>query len=151
MAALPASADSHTVRPLRRRPKAAAPRLPAAAARHRLRLPAARSQPPLSPTQAELAFDGAAYIITARCVGGDCLEVVAERKDDASAWGATFAAKCERVSGGGGRRLGGTRGSPLPALPTLPTINPRPPPTTNVQTWRRSRPRRAASSASRCL
>ncbi|PRW56091.1 coiled-coil domain-containing 61-like isoform X1 [Chlorella sorokiniana] len=42
---------------------------------------------------AELTFDGVAYILSVRCTGGDALEVVAERKEDASAWAATFAAK----------------------------------------------------------
>lgn len=36
-----------------------------------------------------------AYILSVRCTGGDTLEVVVERKEDASAWAATFAAKCE--------------------------------------------------------
>lgn len=36
-----------------------------------------------------------AYILSVRCTGGDTLEVVVERKEDASAWAAMFAAKCE--------------------------------------------------------
>lgn len=44
--------------------------------------------------QAELTFDGVAYIVTVRCVGGDTLEVVVEHKADASTWAAAFAAKC---------------------------------------------------------
>lgn len=57
--------------------------------------PAAAAAAPLLALQAELTFDGVAYILSVRCTGGDTLEVVAERKEDASAWAATFAAKCE--------------------------------------------------------
>ncbi len=46
-----------------------------------------------------------AYILSVRCTDGDMLEVVAERKEDASAWAATFAAKCEL-----GRRIPSWRG-----------------------------------------
>jgi hypothetical protein len=42
----------------------------------------------------ELTFDGVAYILVVRCASGDCLEVMAERKEDASTWSAVFAAKC---------------------------------------------------------
>lgn len=49
--------------------------------------------------QAELSFDGVAYTLAVRCVGGDALEVVVERKEDAAVWNATFTAKCERRRG----------------------------------------------------
>ncbi|KAL4427003.1 hypothetical protein ABPG77_009564 [Micractinium sp. CCAP 211/92] len=42
---------------------------------------------------AELTFDGIVYLATVHCAGGDLLEVVVERKDDASVWSATYAAK----------------------------------------------------------
>jgi hypothetical protein len=44
--------------------------------------------------QAELTFDGLAFIVSVKCSSGDCLEVAVEQRDDASTWSATFAAKC---------------------------------------------------------
>lgn len=77
--------------PADRRAQRHQPLATAAAARR----PAATAAAPLLALQAELTFDGVAYIFSVRCTGGDTLEVVAERKEDASAWAATFAAKCE--------------------------------------------------------
>lgn len=67
-------------------------------------LPTAASPSAFPHLQAELTFDGVVYILTVRCMGGDALEVIVERKEDASTWGATFAAKCERRARAGRQR-----------------------------------------------
>lgn len=96
MAALPAAAEAQTVR---RGSSKAADESAARFRRSHLPSPPPPLPPPparpLAPCQAELTFDGVAYILSVRCTGGDTLEVVVERKEDASAWAATFAAKCE--------------------------------------------------------
>ena len=105
VAGCPAPSESHTVRCCRRKLPAFRRRAPKPARRWAVTPPS----PPLGCAatlaktshvlmQAELTFDGVNYILSVRCAGGDSLEVVAERKEDASTWAATFAAKCEQAA-----------------------------------------------------
>ncbi len=44
--------------------------------------------------QAEMIFDGSAFIVSVKCSGCDQLEVFVEQISDASTWNASFSAKC---------------------------------------------------------